>query len=429
MSSGPPGRAPTLRFLLIVPIYAASLMTGGGQRSFHLFRALAAHGRVDVLLVSEESLAVYERDIAALRQTFPGAGRVLIQRSTPQFISWPGRRIGWFEKTAFTVKRVHSALKTRATFYRPTGAALDALRQAIASERYDLLVGRYLQATALAGAFEQDDVPVVVDLDDLDEKVIRSRLDAVNTAWYRRWLLHRHAGQVDRMVERLRAQARHLFTASESDRAHIGQTSSSVLVNIPFLRDGAAKPAFAPSPPDSSVVLFVGSFGHRLNRDGLLHFIDRCWPLITARVAHATLRVVGSGGWENIRDEVEATRGVVVVGAVDDLSAEYAGAAFCVVPMLEGSGTKIKVVEALLHGRLVVATEHSAYGYEMLVGKGLISARNTAEMADTCVSLLGSPERRDALAAVGHSIVEANFSFDAVQKTVDAALDGIRPGA
>ena len=429
MSSGPADSAPTLRFLLIVPIYAASLMTGGGQRSFHLFRALSAHGRVDVLLVSEEALFASEQQIAALRQTFPGAGRVLIQRSTPQFLMWPERRLRPMEKAVFTARRIHMALKSRSEFFRPTDDAREALRQAIVSERYDLLVGRYLQATALAGAFEQDDVPVIVDLDDLDEKVIQSRLDAANTPWLRRWLLRRQAGQVDRVVARLRSKARHVFTASESDRAQIGQASSSVLVNIPFLRDGAARPTLEPSPPDSAVVLFVGSFGHRLNRDGLLHFIDECWPMITTRAAHATLRVVGSGGWESLRDKLEATRGVAVVGAVDDLSAEYAGAAFCVVPMLEGSGTKIKVVEALMHGRSVVATQHSAYGYELLIGKGLISASGSAEMADACLSLLGAPERRDALAAAGHAIVEANFSFDAVQKTVDAALAGIGPRA
>ena len=66
---------------------------------------------------------------------------------------------------------------------------------------------------------------------------------------------------------------------------------------------------------------------------------------------------------------------------------------------------------------------------EALIGNGLLGARTTAELADTCVSLLRLPERHDALASAGRPIVEANFSFGAVQKTVDAALAGIRPRA
>lgn len=58
-----------LRILLIVPIYAASVLTGGGQRSLHIFRAFAAHGEVDVLLVSEapQSRASAETNTPDLR--------------------------------------------------------------------------------------------------------------------------------------------------------------------------------------------------------------------------------------------------------------------------------------------------------------------------------------------------------------------------
>ena len=309
-------------------------MTGGGQRSFHLFRALAARGRVDVLLVSEESCAAYERDVASWLPTFPDAGRVLIQRSTPQFLVWPQRHIGRFEQAVFFSKRLHMALRSRANFYRPTDGAREALRQAIAAEGYDLLVGRYLQVTALAGVFEQNAVPVVVDLDDLDEKVIESRLDAANTPWARRWLLRHQAGQVDRVVGDLRARP-------------------------PSVHRQRKRPC--PARPNVEFGAGQQSVPARRRRQASAH-------VVAARQYRRPVR-------GQLRSSAEPRR------------------------------------PAALHRR-VLAADHG-----------------TAEMADACVGLLGAPARRDALAAAGRAIVDANFSFDTVQKAVDAALADIRPHA
>jgi len=128
----------------------------------------------------------------------------------------------------------------------------------------------------------------------------------------------------------------------------------------------------------------------------------------------ARLRVVGSGGWEAERDQLEQTAGVSVIGTVEDLADEYRGAALCVVPLFEGSGTKIKVLEALMHGRVVVAARHSARGYEELVDRGVVAASNDAELADACAALLLDPARRQAMALAGQRLVRQNYGFEAL---------------
>ena len=125
-------------------------------------------------------------------------------------------------------------LKGRARLYRPTKDALAALKQSIASRRYDVLVGRYLQCAAMAGVFEQRDLPVIVDLDDLDERVLTSRVTAPNTSSPRRLMLRWHASQVASLAKRLRAKAKHVFTASEEDFDFVRHPSCLVLPNIPL---------------------------------------------------------------------------------------------------------------------------------------------------------------------------------------------------
>jgi glycosyltransferase involved in cell wall biosynthesis len=110
--------------------------------------------------------------------------------------------------------------------------------------------------------------------------------------------------------------------------------------------------------------------------------------------------------------------GVEVVGAVEDLTPEYDQASFAVVPIKEGAGTKIKVAEALAFGRAVIAYQHSVRGYELVLGKGLLSASNDEEMVAACLELFAAPDRRDAMAIQGHAIACASFSYARFQHEV-----------
>jgi glycosyltransferase involved in cell wall biosynthesis len=194
------------------------------------------------------------------------------------------------------------------------------------------------------------------------------------------------------------------------------------------MRDDAAS-ANPQANGSSPVVLFVGSHAHRVNREGVLDFVKRCWPAIRARVPHASFRIVGSAGWEAERDGLEKIAGVRVVGTVERLDEEYASAACCVVPVFEGSGTKIKVLEALLFGRPVVAAAHSTRGYDELVGKGLIRVEDDSQMIEACAGLLGEPSSRTSIASAGQRFVREHYSFDAFAKALGRGLEasGILP--
>jgi len=181
----------TLRSLLIAPIYNASPITGAGQRTLLLCRALAKLGTVDVLLVSEPACADVERVLDVVAASFAGAGSVAILRSTPQFVAPPAP--GFVARLQTYVQRLRHAARSRERAWRPSLEAIASLRRHLERGRYDVIVTRYLASASLSGALAQERVPVVVDLDDLDEAVIASRIGAPTTSVARRWLLQRHA--------------------------------------------------------------------------------------------------------------------------------------------------------------------------------------------------------------------------------------------
>jgi glycosyltransferase involved in cell wall biosynthesis len=414
--------ATPLRSLLVAPIYAASIDTGGGQRTYHLYRSLARLGSVDILLVTEPVFADLEATLETLRAQFSQARVVRVHRSTAQFVPASASGASLAGRLGYALRRVHGALRPRSALYRPSEEAIGALRGLLDAQDHHVVVGRYLRCTALSGAFEQQRVPVVVDLDDLDEIVLRSRIGAPTTGWLKRLVLGHQARQTERVVQRLRLRCSHLFIASEADRRFVEHRSISVLPNIPLPPRASLAGAPVTVEIDDPVVLFVGSRVHRVNHEGLLRFVAACWPSISARMPAARLRVVGSGGWEGLREALEQTPGVIVVGRVDAVADEYAKAALCVSPLFEGSGTKIKVLEALAYGRPVVVASHSARGYEELVGHGIVVADDEAAMAEACLTLLGDPVRRRMLGASGQRLVEENHGFEALFGRFERAL-------
>ncbi|HUG23780.1 glycosyltransferase [Piscinibacter sp.] len=405
----------TDKALFIVPLYACARNTGGGQRTFHLYESLSRFCDLDILLVSQPECAMLERHYPhAFEAAFPNATNIHLLRSRTA-----GAMPGPFLKPAM---RLRLAFESREAFYRPTEHALARLSELMNAYRYDFVVGRYLLPTSRAGALESIGVPVFLDVDDRDDKVIESRIASPTTPALVKRILRRQLEQMKPLVTQLLARFAHVWLASEVDRDEVQHASKSVLPNIPY--ESEATLAAADTVGADPIILFVGTYSHRVNREGVLHFVDACWPQIRRAVPHAQFRIVGSGEWGELRLRLEAQPGVTVVGTVDDLAAEYRGCAFSVVPLLEGSGTKIKVLESLRYFRTVVAHNHAVRGLDKLRhGESLLVAESDQGMASHCVALLNDPDRGQSLARRGRAVVADEYSLQRFASTVQADID------
>lgn len=97
--------------------------------------------------------------------------------------------------------------------------------------------------------------------------------------------------------------------------------------------------------------LFVGGI-NEFNREGLTWFLAEVWPLVLAAAPDAVLHVCGP-----ICGLISAVpAGVILRGRIENLATEYGPAAVVVVPLLRGTGVKIKLVEACSYGKACVTT-------------------------------------------------------------------------
>ncbi|WP_347271034.1 glycosyltransferase [Rhizorhabdus histidinilytica] len=171
----------------------------------------------------------------------------------------------------------------------------------------------------------------------------------------------------------------------------------------------AAEPVAAPQPGETDRLLFVGS-NTAPNVHGLRWFFERVWPAIRAARPAATLDVAGSVAAAFSQG---GPAGVRFLGLVDDLAPLYAGAGVVISPLIQGSGLKIKLIEALAQGKATVATGITLQGVEEIASQAVARADDPTPFADAVIGLMQAETARATLAAKALETARVHFSGDA----------------
>jgi glycosyltransferase involved in cell wall biosynthesis len=177
-------------------------------------------------------------------------------------------------------------------------------------------------------------------------------------------------------------------------------------------------------------LVFSGSMDWHPNEDAVRYFMADILPLIRAEIPEASFSVVGRNPTSALRQLADAA-GVGVSGTLDDIRPAILEGAVCVVPLRAGSGTRLKIFEALAMGKAVVSTTVGAEGLDIEPGRHYVAADGARPFAEAVIDLLKNPMRRQRIAAAGRDLVESRYSWAQVavpferhcQATVDAHVN------
>ena len=108
-----------------------------------------------------------------------------------------------------------------------------------------------------------------------------------------------------------------------------------------------------------------------------------------------------------------------LTGPVSDAVGELARAKLVVVPLLAGSGTRVKILEAWAAGRAVVSTTIGADGLAVRNGENIRIADGPGEMAEAVLELLNDEVSRKRMGEQGRKTYEAGFGWPAAWETFE----------
>jgi glycosyltransferase involved in cell wall biosynthesis len=215
----------------------------------------------------------------------------------------------------------------------------------------------------------------------------------------------------------LRAAAR-TFVCSNFDRDQLvrvhGRSRLDVVpnaVNIPSLSESTSQPT----------LLFLGRMTYAPNAAAAAYLMRAIWPHIRAALPVARLMIAGLHP-ELVPGHDRPPPGVEFLGFVDDLAALYDQVAVVCAPILSGSGTRIKIVEAAAYGKPVVSTTIGAEGLDMEDGKHLLLRDDPVEFARACVALLDDPDQARRLGSAARAFVAERYARPAVVENIRRML-------
>jgi len=169
-------------------------------------------------------------------------------------------------------------------------------------------------------------------------------------------------------------------------------------------------------------VLFVAA-ANDANAEGLGRFLEMVWPGVRADVPDAVLTVCGSIGDRFATDE---TPGVEWRGQTPDLRCFYAACAVVINPVELGGGFKIKALEALEHGRPLVASGHVLEGFPEPAAAGIVAVDGAEAFRRELTALLADHERRLRLSAQGRDYVRRFFTSPTCEAQLLAVMASLR---
>ena len=244
---------------------------------------------------------------------------------------------------------------------------------------------------------------IVLDLPDMESEILArwTAQEARRRALPLRWL----------ELARLRAYERALpsrfpvvTVCKEEERRYFAPEDASRILVVP--NGVPVLPRANPADEEPDTLLFVGTLSWPPNEDAVRFLHDAILPRLRARRPGVRMLVIGRNPSAELRALADGDR-LRIDDTVDDLTEAYARSAVVVVPIRQGSGTRLKTLEALARGKAVVSTPVGSEGLELRPGIDLEEVADADAFAAACAELLADPARRRRLGDAGRDRVLA----------------------
>jgi polysaccharide biosynthesis protein PslH len=209
-----------------------------------------------------------------------------------------------------------------------------------------------------------------------------------------------------------------ILATSHHDAELIGNIAPSARVTVyPNALPWIAKPARS----DRAEVIFSGNLEYAPNIQAVRFFHGDIWPALQARWPGLKWKILSKNA-AALRDLAAQDPHIEITGFVPDAVAVIAQSQVAVVPILSGSGTRIKILEAWAAGTPVVSTTVGAEGLEFRDREHLILADSAEEFTAAVSELLAQQVNRRRIGEAGRRLYETRYTWPIAWKALGEAL-------
>lgn len=179
--------------------------------------------------------------------------------------------------------------------------------------------------------------------------------------------------------------------------------------------------------PTDRKLVFIGGSGHYPNYQGLLWFLSRIWNKILIKLPDAQLNIIGKWKDNQVEEILDKYPQIYFKGFVDDLK-DALQSSIMIVPILIGSGMRMKIVEAANYGVPFISTTVGVEGLNFKDGEECLIEDDESLFADKIIGLLNNAEQQKIFSQRVREKYEKEYSLEVLGKRrfdiLKAVVDG-----
>lgn len=303
----------------------------------------------------------------------------------------------------------------------------------LAETRPAVVVLSHTHLHALAPLVRQAGAALVVDMHNVESDLYRRLvpwrmpLKAVGRRWFEGG--PRRIAAVERQ---LMQDARQVWLCSEEDRRRLlrlGRPRAELRVmpnGLPPERFRAEAPREAPPSRvegRAPELLFLGQLGYPPNQQAARFLARRLAPRLADAAPAAAIVVAGRDPSRKLAERIAARPNMRLLVDPPEVAPLLARADLMLVPLFQGGGTRLKVLEALAAGLPLVATPLAVEGLDLVPEREVLLGRGARDLVRQCLRLLEDQGLYRRLSAAGLAAYAARFAPEVLGPKVAAALE------
>ena len=391
------------------PPYPAS--EGGPMAMNSIITGLLEAGhQVKILAINSEKFNVKESDIPEDYKKKTGIELIDVDLSVKPMSAF----LNLFSQKSYHVERfISDDFKKR-------------LAEILDKEQFDVVQLEMLYMTPYVDTIRQHSKAMIVLRAHNVEHKIWERIAKETRFFVKRWYINHLAKTLKEYELNALETVDGIAAITRKDAAFFRKYCSKPIIDIPY---GVYPEEFTPKSEIEGKPKFyhIGSMNWMPNEEGIRWFIDEVLPKPVEKVPDFVYHLAG----RSMPDWLATMKNpnVDVVGEVPDAKAFVADHDVAIVPLLSGSGIRIKIIESMAMGKTVITTRVGAEGILYDEEVNIIIAENKAKMVEAIRTLHENPEIAVRIGQAARKLVEETYDNRKIIARLLMFYEEIKPGS
>jgi polysaccharide biosynthesis protein PslH len=207
---------------------------------------------------------------------------------------------------------------------------------------------------------------------------------------------------------------------SQNDADFFSRYTKSPVVEIPFGLKIDELPL-----PEAPSLFFIGSFDWMPNLEGIEWFLNKVWPLVLEK--NPTIRLNIAGKKMPMHLLSKKLKNVNFLGKVESSRDFMYENQIMIVPLFSGSGIRVKILEAMSRGRIVISTPIGAEGIHYTQNENILIASSPEEFAQAIVKCYQNHDFCKNICSNALSLIKNNYSENSATNKLLWLYESLNP--